>query len=606
MCGICGHIGLLGQPSHEVVVRNMMNAIRHRGPDDEGIYVKDNVGLGHVRLSILDLSSAGHQPMYTSDNRYLIVFNGEIYNFVELKKELTDGYNFRTGTDTEVILAAYQKWGQDCLNRFNGDFAFVIYDTQTDEIFGARDRYGIKPFYYTLLDGNFYFASEIKSLIPLLPSRTVNQAAVFEYVVYNRTDQNNDTFFNGVLRVPHGHFFTIKNKELSFHQWYNIRDKIKPAIMSPEEYREELKSAIALRLRSDVPVGVSLSGGIDSSSIAASLIHDFGLNKINSFSAVYGKHEESDESSFIDEFKGLMPNMYYTYPNADTLFSDLGNFVKAHTEPVPSIGPYAQFKVMELAKGYVKVTIDGQGADEQLAGYHYFFGSYFKELLCHLKWLRLADETSKYYSNHQSLEAFKYLAYYSLPIALKKTVSKNVYGSMDSGFFQDNKDSSDIIEKLYSPTTLNESLIQHFEHKLEHLLKWEDHNGMWFSLEPRVPFLDHNLVEKTLSLAPESKIFKGETKHILRQAMSDVLPKKIAQRKDKKGFATPSDKWFRQPKFNEYISDLLHSESFQSRGYFDVKDCQRRYEQHLIGQTNIAKDIWKWVNMEVWHRTFID
>jgi asparagine synthase (glutamine-hydrolysing) len=209
----------------------------------------------------------------------------------------------------------------------------------------------------------------------------VNKAAVFEYVVYNRTDQNNDTFFEGVSKVPHGHFFTIKNKELKFHKWYNIWDKVSPRKTTSEEYRNEIGSSISLRLRSDVPVGVSLSGGIDSSSIASSLIHDFDQSKINSFSAVYGKHEEADESSFIDEYKGQMPNMYYTYPDGDSLFDDLEKFVVAHTEPVASIGPYAQFKVMELAKQHVKVTIDGQGADEQLAGYHYFFGSYFKELL---------------------------------------------------------------------------------------------------------------------------------------------------------------------------------------------------------------------------------
>ena len=606
MCGICGVIRLDGQSADEGVVRNMMHAIKHRGPDGEGVYMRNHVGFGHVRLSIIDLSAAGHQPMFTTDRRYMIVFNGEIYNYIELKKELEADYNFQTKTDTEVILAAYLKWGADCLDRFNGDFAFVIYDTQTEEVFAARDRYGIKPFYYTIQENALYFSSEIKSLIPVLPARNVNKAAVFEYVVYNRTDQNNDTFFEGVSKVPHGHFFTIKNKELQFHKWYNIWDKVNPRKMTPEEYREEIKSSISLRLRSDVPVGVSLSGGIDSSSIASSLIHDFGQSKISSFSAVYGKHEDADESSFIDEYKGLMPNMHYTYPDGDSLFNDLEGFVVAHTEPVASIGPYAQFKVMELAKQHVKVTIDGQGADEQLAGYHYFFGSYFKELLTQLKWIRLANEATMYYNKHRSIEAFKYLAYYSMPISVKKAVSKNVYGSMDNAFFQENKNSSDIHEKLYNPKTLNESLIQHFEYKLEHLLKWEDLNGMWFSLEPRVPFLDHNLVEKTLSLAPETKIFEGETKHILRQAMANVLPKKITERKDKKGFSTPADKWFRQPKFEELISDLLHSQSFKERGYFDVKDCQRRYALHLKGETDIAKDIWKWVNMEVWHRKFVD
>ena len=225
MCGICGVVGLDGQYAEEAIVRNMMHAIKHRGPDDEGIYVKNNIGLGHVRLSIIDLSSAGHQPMFSSDNRYVIVFNGEIYNYIELKKELEPHYTFKTKTDTEVILASYLKWGSACLDRFNGDFAFVILDTETEEIFGARDRYGIKPFYYTEQDGKFYFSSEIKSLVPILPARNVNKAAVFEYVVYNRTDQNNDTFFEGVSKVPHGNFFTIKDGRIDFRRWYNIWEK---------------------------------------------------------------------------------------------------------------------------------------------------------------------------------------------------------------------------------------------------------------------------------------------------------------------------------------------------------------------------------------------
>ena len=301
MCGIVGIVDLNNRSVEKSEILSMMGRIKHRGPDDEGVYMGSNLGLGHVRLSIIDLSAAGHQPMYSSDNRHLIVFNGEIYNYLELKSQLGSSYKFKTKTDTEVILAAYLTWGEGCLNRFNGDFAFVIHNLETGDVFGARDRFGIKPFYYTMQDGRFIFASEIKAILPLLNKRKANQNAIFEYLIFNRTDQGTNTFFHGVEKLRHGNCFNIKTGEFKTRQWYNIWEKVGSKNMTSEEYREAYKDSIRLRLRSDVKVGVSLSGGIDSSATACSLIYDFGLSNIDSFSAVYGKHEESDESIYIDD-----------------------------------------------------------------------------------------------------------------------------------------------------------------------------------------------------------------------------------------------------------------------------------------------------------------
>ncbi|NJM16357.1 MAG: asparagine synthase (glutamine-hydrolyzing), partial [Bacteroidales bacterium] len=534
MCGIAGIVNFNNQPAEEARIQQMMDVIKHRGPDDEGTYVHRNFGLGHVRLSILDLSSAGHQPMFSNDKRFCIVFNGEIYNYIELKEELKAKYNFVTRTDTEVILAAYQEWGSACLNRFNGDFSFVIYDHQTHEFFGARDRYGIKPFYYYKDNDKLIFASEIKSIIPLTPNKRRNNKLVFEYLVYNKTDQSNETFFEEIFKLPHGHYFTIKNNQFNIHRWYSLSEKVKNiALVQPEEYRQALLSSVRLRLRSDVPVGVSLSGGIDSSTIASLIIDDLGQKDLHTFSATYGKDKWADESNFIDEYQDRIKNMHFTQPDADDFFSDFKDFIYAQGEPVASIGPYAQYKVMQLAQKNVKVTLDGQGADEQLAGYHNFFGSYFRELLAQARWGTLAAEMAAYIKMHKSLYAIKYLGFYLLPSGFKKNVGSKLFGNINKTFFNETRSLSTIDKQLYDPKTLNESLLDHFEFKLEHLLKWDDLNSMRFSIESRVPFLDHNLVELTLSLKPGQKIYRGTTKYILRESVKDILPHKIYARVDK-------------------------------------------------------------------------
>ena len=508
MCGISGIINFNNKPICSEQLKSMMSTIKHRGPDSEGTYVDKNFGLGHVRLSIQDLSSAGNQPMFSDDERYSIVFNGEIYNFIEIKDQLSSKYNFKTKTDTEVILAAYIEWGEDCLDKFNGDWAFVIYDKLKHSFFGARDRYGIKPFYYFMNDSQFIFASEIKAITQLFENREANDKLIYEYLVYNRTDHSNETFFKNIYKLQHGHSFKIESNNFSIKKWYNLSDKLSPIELSPLDYRKEIKSSIKLRLRSDVPLGVSLSGGIDSSAITSILIHDFKLKDINTFSAIY-KNQWADESEFIEEYSDALENMYFVSPNSNTFYDDFEKFIYAQGEPVSNIGPYAQYKVMELASKNVVVTLDGQGADEQLAGYHYFFGGYFKELVQTFKLMRLIKEMSCYIKMHKSSHAFKYLAFYFLPSIYKNKIGGKIYGSLNKNFqkFWENKVT--ISDDLYNPNSLNQSLLQHFEFKLEHLLKWDDLNSMNFSIESRVPFLDHNLVEKTLSSSASIKIKNG-------------------------------------------------------------------------------------------------
>ena len=617
MCGISGIIHFDRSPAQESQVKAMMKEMKHRGPNDDGRFLEDNLGFGFVRLSIIDLSMDGHQPMFSHDQRYVMIFNGEIFNYVELREDLkAKGHVFRTKTDTEVLLTSYIEWGEDMLHHLNGMWAFAIYDREEKTVFAARDRYGIKPFYYILEDNRFAFASEIPSLLAVLGRKPApDQSSLFDFLVFNRTDQTEDTFFREVKKLNHGHYLKVKTgpaqkkgaDRIRIRKWYDLKNEVKEPFLSPEEFRQSFCSSIELRLRSDVPVGVCLSGGLDSSSIVSVLLKDFNKKDLHTFSAVYGEHQYGDESKFIDLYRSELPNMHYIRPDENTLLADIDSIVRAHAEPVAGTGPYAQYKVMELARQNVTVTLDGQGADEMLAGYHYFFGFHFKNLLRKGRVGKLASEMTHYYLKHSAFLGILSYILFMLPASLRARARVMENGYIDADFYQSHASENTIIAgELYGSQTLKEALINHFEFKLEHLLKWEDRNSMWFSLEARVPFLDHRLVERTLSLGDDLIINDGMTKYILREAMKGTLPEKIRTRRDKIGFGTPHDEWFRTPQFQEYIKDIIYAPAFASRGLVDVKKVQDLYARHLARKGNYGKEIWKWIHMERWFNTFVD
>ena len=607
MCGICGIINFDDKPVEAKKLLTMMSIMKHRGPDDEGTYIDDNIGFGFVRLSIIDLSVNGHQPMIDESGNYIIILNGEIYNYIELKQELVSkGYHFKSNSDTEVLLYSYIEWGKECLDKLNGMFAFAILNKKEKTVFLVRDRFGVKPLYYYHDSDTLIFCSEISPILKVYNKKNVpDYQSVYDFLVYNRTDQSEATFFKDIYKLPHGYIIEIKDKKVEKRKWYELREKLtKPAIL-PEQYFEMLNSSIQLRLRSDVPVGVCLSGGIDSSTITSVLHKRYQLNDINTFSAVYGTGEKGDESEYINEYAGTLRNMFFTYPTAESLFDDQMTLIKAHSEPFPTTGIYAQYKVMQLAHGRVKVLLDGQGADEQLAGYHYFFGYYFKELFEKLRWLRLASEIKHYLQNHRSLYALKSFAYLCLPFGISGNY-KEKSSAINSVFKHQIGTTSKNVDSLINSKSLNDVLINHFEYKLEHLLKWEDRNSMWFSIESRVPFLDYRLVEATLSQHPDLVINEGNTKALLREAIKGIVPEKIRTRQDKIGFQTPEDNWFRKDFYKDFIYDLLNSGSFKNRNLIDHKYAGLLYKRHLNNEINISKDIWKWINLELWFREFID
>ncbi len=409
--------------------------------------------------------------------------------------------------------------------------------------------------------------------------------------------------------MQHGSKILLKlqPKSISIKSWYSLSGCQTCGYTSSLQFRDDFKTAVNLQLRSDVPVGLSLSGGVDSSSIGATISKLIGRSDIHSFSAVYGKGDAGDETEFIHEFNGYIDNIHFTHPTIDSFISDMNLFITALEEPVPNTSEYAEIKVMELAQKHCTVILNGQGADEYMAGYHYLIGFYLKHRFNEMKWGELLNDVYRYYKIHKTFYPFTTAAFYMLPAWIKKSVlyRKNTFISNDFyNEFSKNKDNI-IIEKLYSSKTLRESFINHFEYKFEHNLLWADKSGMRFSLETRFPFLDHNIIEKTINTCTELIYSKGNTKVILREAMKNILPEKVRNRTDKVGFQTPEDAWFRDIKFRNFFDELFSSSSFRSRHYFDFSEIQKLFKQHQAG-SNYGHILWKIIHLELWMIEFID
>jgi len=611
MCGIAAIIHTSGGPVQETDLRAMMCVMKHRGPDDDGVFINGHVGFGFVRLGILDRSANGHQPMTSADGRFTIIYNGEIFNYVELRDELrAKGHVFRSATDTEVLLASYAEWGEAMLHRLNGMWAFVIHDAAERVLFCARDRYGIKPFYHCIDGDHILIASEPTAILAVLVRKPApDHGAILNFLAFNRTDQGAGSFFQGIGKLPHGHCTRIDTTRpvLVPRRWYSLRDELKEPLSGPDDFRALLTDAVALRLRSDVPVGVCLSGGLDSSSIACILAGDLGRGDVSTFSAVYGEGRAGDESAYIGLLKDRLPGMRFTWPDEQGLMDDLDDVTRIQCEPVPSTSIYAQYRVMKLAREHVTVTLDGQGADELLGGYDYFFGFHFKQLLLAGQLGKLASEVTAHARMHRTAFGLKSLAFFLLPASLRARARVAEKGYIRPEYYRAHAaHATDVTENLYGSNSVREALIDHFEHKLEHLLKWADRNSMRFSVEARMPFLDHRLVERAIPMDDHWFIDRGMTKRVLREAMRGRIPEPIRTRRDKMGFETPEAAWFRTPLFRTYIQDMLGSARFAQRGIVDAERARRMYADHLAGRSDRSRDIWKLIHLEKWFAHFID
>ena len=621
MCGICGIYQFDTTPISESLIQRMNDSLKHRGPDGEGHYIQGHVGLGHRRLSIIDLSEKGKQPMSNENEDIWITYNGEIYNYIELRKELIKkGHNFKSETDTEVIIHAYEEYGTECLNKLNGMFAFALYDKRGDVLFCARDRYGIKPFYYYINNEKVIFASEIKAILQD-PSihREQNDKMIYDYLVFNRYDHCEETFFKNIYRLPPSHFLIIKNNEMEKKKWWNttIQYSKRDRPSNINCFRSIFKDSVRLRLRSDVPVGSCLSGGLDSTSIVCTIC-ELIKNKGNfqTFSAVYDKEWEKDESEYIEEVaEKTNTKKNYTYPDENALLNDLYEFVYHQEEPFGHTSFFAQWMVMKLAhKNGTKVLLDGQGADELLAGYMYMFGYHFYELFKNKEYLKVLKEVVQYYKNHNDVSGILLFFFLITPKSLQKQIVFRVnVGStitlrkwISKDFCNAHERKSSLLENFVNAKTLDEALQKHIVYKLEHLLRCEDKNSMAFSIETRLPFLDYRLVDFMFTVPSHLKIDNGTTKVILREAMKDTIPKKIADRQSKFGFETKEEDWFRTDAFKELILEITNSQSFPDRPYYNIEEVKNEVQKFLNGNKSISRTIWRWLNLELWFRIFID
>jgi asparagine synthase (glutamine-hydrolysing) len=550
MCGISGIINQHQKAVDNSEIKKINRLIAHRGPDDEGYFFGDNFAFGHRRLSILDLSKDGHQPMQYLD-KYTITYNGEIYNYLEIKEELLEnGYKFNSNTDTEVILASYDKWGKECVGKFNGMWAFAIYDKIKEIIFCSRDRFGVKPFYYTEIDDMFIFGSEIKQLLEFYPNRYVNKHIMMDYLVIGFEDHTNETFFENIykLEASHNLIYNLKTNNYDIEKYYNIckNDNVNNLTEtdSINLYKNKLENSIKLRLRSDVKVGTCLSGGLDSSSIAtiASKIYN-KMTKLK-FTAIHAKSTENnnDESKYakdVEKFSNL--NLHIIEPTNNDFVNNIDEIIYTQEEPFGGPSIFMQYFVMKKAKEKdCKVMLDGQGGDETLLGYERYYPAYLIDLnfFDSLKGFFSASKNSKL----TVIQLIQYLIYFTkYQLRIKRLKIKNRYLK---------KEYLDIISedilKINSQNYLDIFKLQKeeiFKTQMPHLLKYEDKNSMRNSIETRLPFIDYNVLETALNLSSKLKIKNGWTKYVLRKSIENDLPKNIVWRKNKFGFEAPDKSW---------------------------------------------------------------
>ncbi len=552
-------------------MRKMIGSLSHRGPDGEGVWTGDGVAVAHRRLAIVDLTEAASQPMSYA-GRYTITFNGEIYNYIELREELAaEGHQFESASDTEVLLAAHAQWGEACLDRLDGMFAFAIWDAVKRELFCARDRFGEKPFYYCICDGHFLFASEMKALFVGGVKLSIRHEMLYMYLrhdVVQHPDFPQKTFYAPALSLPPAHALTVSRGggSITPQRYWTLPmgSTTLPFDEQCEEFRKRFSLSVTRRLRSDVPVGTSLSGGLDSTSIV-SLVASISTSERHSFSARFSD-AALDEGRYIDVAEKATGCIRHdVFPDGGGLADAWKQVFYHQEEPFGTASIFAQWAVMRTAKEHgVVVLLDGQGADETLAGYSHFFTTFLKGV-----WRR--DGTAMYENQRAALEEhydvpplrFAEKAQALFPAAWKAASLARHWLLPDAtpGFV--NPDWHQQFDRAPRPfrnfATLDEALrFFTLDHGLQALLRFADRSSMAFGRETRLPFLSHELVEFIFSTPASSKIWDGSTKRLLRVGLRGLVPEGILGRHDKRGFETPQEVWLNTPKMIALVEAAHH------------------------------------------------
>ncbi|MDA8346457.1 MAG: asparagine synthase (glutamine-hydrolyzing) [Thermaerobacter sp.] len=598
---MCGIAGFFGAPDSDLLAR-MTSAIYHRGPDDHGYFECSEMSIGMRRLSIIDIAG-GHQPMSNEDATVQVVYNGEVYNYREVRQELQAlGHVFRTESDTEVIVHGYEEWGPQCFSRLNGMWAVAIADLPRKRLVLARDHFGIKPLYYARSGERILFGSEIKALWQdAALKRGVDEQSVYEYLVRGLHDHRRETFFEGILHVPSATYVVVEGGEVIAQERYWQPELGRDGPLSPEAFQDLFRKSVARRLISDVPVGAALSGGLDSSTIV-SLMTDLLRSqlpdaqslrgRVKTFSAVFD-NDPIDEREYIEtEVAATGADTLYTRPLSQEFIKEMGELVWYLDEPVVSTGPYAQWCVMRTARTQVKVVLDGQGGDELLAGYVPYQMVYLRQLW---RERRLGLLLREGFAARDVLWPLvrRNLGRRRRGLPLGSILRKEFTSKRQSPL--DTRPADNLKERLLQDVTV---------YSLPALLRYEDRNSMAHSIESRVPYLDQELVSAILRL-PESQIIRdGWSRILLRESMRGLLPDKIRLRRWKVGFTTPESRWLFARR--AVFEGLFRSPMFHLRPYWNGAAVATAFRQAAQGKLESSLFFWRVINLELWLRVYFE
>lgn len=631
MCGIAGIISSEGLDPK--VLMSMTHLVKHRGPDGYGfvffgsgrdsphevIHNEDRlpslqnptVGLGHRRLAILDLSALGNQPMQTEDGVLWITYNGEIYNYLEIRQELKGlGHSFKTGTDTEVILHAYQEWGSECLSRFNGMWSFALWDRLRQRLFCSRDRFGVKPFYYYVGKNCFLFGSEIKQILQWPEVRRVaNDRVVFHYLEQGLLDHSVQTFFEEVYQLPGGHFLTLDvatgSPVMQIHRYWELpiaQNNYMSDAEACEQFLAKFTRSVTLRMRSDVPVGSCLSGGLDSSSVVCLATRMVPSDNFHTFSSCF-EDRVFDEREYIAEVvTATHVKSHLVFPTPQQFWQSFERLIWHQDEPVGGLGIYAQWCVMEAARREgIPVLLDGQGGDETLCGYQKFYYIYLWHLLKSGR-PRFLSEALWWFSNGtRSYSTWADVGRY-LPGFL--TRSSSLTGRVCHPEFR-LRHQGQLINLRAGESLAERQKADLILYSVPALLHYEDRNSMAHSIEAREPCLDYELCEFMLSCKPSLKLRQGWSKWILRQTLRDILPENIRLRRTKLGFDTPQAKWMRYD-LREAIKSEIASSGLQMKRFLVAEKVLHEFTKFSGGHFGSTSDsaLFRVLNLELWARTY--
>ena len=555
----------------------MIDSIAHRGPDGRGTYTDRDLNLGHVRLSIIDTSEAGSQPMTSHDGSLVLIFNGEIYNYLELRDEYGD-YPYKSRTDTEVILAAYKRDGIRCLNKFIGMFSFALWDKKSNELVCARDQLGIKPFYYTWIDKTLAFASEIRALLAAGADRSIDHEVLFHYLSRAVYDDSESTFFRGISSLPAGHVLRLKDGKVVIEQYWNlaeIADSLN-LVTDPEQAREQLKhlliDAVRLQLRSDVPIGVHLSGGLDSAAVLGLVQLVSPDTTYHAFTGAYGDPQYDETLYALSAIDEATIEHHITRLNVEDFWDTASKVQSIQEQPFGGIATMVYWKMEQAARSQgVKVILEGQGGDELFGGYRYY-----SQLLN-------PNPTSLFRTN-QDGTAFR-------------------GAECISAEFCSNYSRNDITASCGQQTLRSARLRDISSHKLPRVLRFNDRMSMAFGLELRVPLLDKRLVEFSFQI-PDDFLIRDELgKWIFREAVNGIVPDSV-RRPQKRAVVSPQREWFRGPLKNE-IRERLPNLAPVRAGFLDGKAVINSFES-FCNHTEIDNSfhIWQWLNLDIWMRNY--